>query len=175
MRACSYFVSARSSVAASTSSLQVCILQQQQHNVISSPSNFRNPASSRMTVQGVKRAREDTLDHATARDTSDAFEVPDPDVSGAAGKQQQPTSSAADAARRVSQRLKQIEFGKSTLGYDAYRRLVPLAKRVPGRDPVTPDAHSAMPKRAFDAARKAWRRQLHTYDPPEEDEEKAPP
>jgi hypothetical protein len=140
-----------------------------------------------MAVQGAKRVREDAGDDAevhvasAARDFTSSFEVHDADEpsgkqhapsadGGAAGKQQAP--GGADAARRASQRLKQIEYGKSTLGYDAYRALVPLEARVPGRGdhPVTPDAHSAMSKRAFDAALKAWRRQLHKYDPPDVDE-----
>jgi hypothetical protein len=141
-----------------------------------------------MAVQGAKRVREDAGDEdakehvaSAARDFTSAFEVdadepggkqhaPSSLDGGAAGKQQAP--GGADAARRASQRLKQIEYGKSTLGYDAYRSMVPLEARVPGRGdhPVTPDAHSAMSKRAFDAALKAWRRQLHKYDPPDVDE-----
>ena len=64
-------------------------------------------------------------------------------------------------AHRIQQRLKQIEYGKNTLGYERYRR----EARKRGRDgPKTPDVHEKISKRAFDGKVKAWRRALHDWE-----------
>ena len=34
-----------------------------------------------------------------------------------------------------------------------------------GKDPMTPDVHDAVSKRAFDGRIRVWRRQLHQYSP----------
>ena len=34
-----------------------------------------------------------------------------------------------------------------------------------GKDPMTPDVHDAVSKRAFDGRIRVWRRQLHLYSP----------
>jgi hypothetical protein len=60
--------------------------------------------------------------------------------------------------------LKQIEFGKNTLGYARYRELVPLHERT-SQHPSTPPADGALPKRRFDGLVRSWRRALHAYDP----------
>mmetsp|Transcript_38144 Transcript_38144/g.107796 ORF Transcript_38144/g.107796 Transcript_38144/m.107796 type:complete len:294 (+) Transcript_38144:304-1185(+) len=77
---------------------------------------------------------------------------------------------------RIAQRQRQIDFGKNTRGYVRYRQLVPKAsRRMAGRrpvDPVTPDVTQICSKRAFDGQIKQWRRMLHQFDPPaDEDEE----
>lgn len=68
--------------------------------------------------------------------------------------------------RRLSQRRKEISYGKNTLGYDRYTRLVPKARRKPGH-PRTPDPTLKVSKRQFDGLVRAWRRKLHDWDPPE--------
>ncbi|KAH8053142.1 hypothetical protein JL722_9809 [Aureococcus anophagefferens] len=52
-------------------------------------------------------------------------------------------------ARRLSQRRKEITYGKNTLGYDRYTRLVPKEKRS-RQDPRTPDVTGKYSKRQFD-------------------------
>jgi hypothetical protein len=49
----------------------------------------------------------------------------------------------------------------------SYPRLpgVTRAKRVRGQDPVTPDVHAPISKRAFDGRVRVWRRALHRWDP----------
>lgn len=69
--------------------------------------------------------------------------------------------------RVLQQRQKQIDFGKNTLGYDRYVQTVPKNKRSKG-EPRTPDKYKKMSKRCWDGIVKAWRRQLHSYDPPKE-------
>eukprot|EP00873_Tetraselmis_striata_P033200 jgi/Tetstr1/453464/TSEL_040445.t1 len=76
---------------------------------------------------------------------------------------------------RLAQRQKQVDYGKNTRGYMRYRQMVPLrARRRRGRlplDPVTPDIHQLCSKRAFEGLVKKWRRMLHEYDPPKDEDE----
>lgn len=66
--------------------------------------------------------------------------------------------------RRLEQRQKQVEYGKNTIGYDRYISLVPKHARKKG-DPVTPDRNLKCSKRCWDGLVRAWRRNLHVYDP----------
>ncbi|KAK3249189.1 hypothetical protein CYMTET_41371 [Cymbomonas tetramitiformis] len=77
-------------------------------------------------------------------------------------------------AHRLSQRSKQIEFGKNTLGYSRYCKLVPRSSRRKP-NPRTPDVHQVCSKRSWDGQVKKWRRALHQYDPPVEDGEEEIP
>jgi hypothetical protein len=73
--------------------------------------------------------------------------------------------------RRLSQRRKEIAYGKNTLGYERYLRLVPKEKRRHPRDhPPTPDPTRKYSKRQFDGIVRAWRRKLHDWDPPKTEE-----
>jgi hypothetical protein len=67
---------------------------------------------------------------------------------------------------KIQSRLKQIQFGKNTIGYDNYTAAVPRRKRYLGGDqhPRTPDAYEILSKRAFDGKIKVWRRALHRWD-----------
>lgn len=65
---------------------------------------------------------------------------------------------------RISQRLKQIEYGKNTIGYYKYSRAVSRDSRRRGLDPETPDARQACSKRSFDGQVRKWRRALHAWD-----------
>ncbi|KAJ7556500.1 hypothetical protein O6H91_05G086200 [Diphasiastrum complanatum] len=76
-------------------------------------------------------------------------------------------------AHRVNQRLRQINFGKNTLGYERYIDLVPRHKRVKS-DPHTPDIHQVCSKRSWDGQVSKWRRSLHFYDPPVQEDEEFP-
>lgn len=71
---------------------------------------------------------------------------------------------------RLSQRHKQIEFGKNTLGYERYIELIPRLKRK-SKDPHTPNPKQVCSKRSWDGQIRKWRRLLHNYDPPVEDGE----
>jgi hypothetical protein len=66
---------------------------------------------------------------------------------------------------RIAARLKQVAFGKNTVGYDNYVAAVPREKRGGYQEhPRTPDAYEAQSKRAFDGKVKAWRRGIHRWD-----------
>ena len=71
---------------------------------------------------------------------------------------------------KLKQRQRQIDYGKNTLGYARYLELVDKSARKAG-DIWTPDIHASMSKRAFDGCVRKWRRLLHAYDPPVEDDE----
>ena len=64
---------------------------------------------------------------------------------------------------KILQRRKQIDYGKNTMGYERYIKLVPRNERRKS-DPQTPNVYSAASKRAFDGIVKKWRRALHKYD-----------
>jgi len=64
---------------------------------------------------------------------------------------------------RLFQRQKQIDYGKNTVGYEKYIKIIPKSSRRLS-DPQTPNIHSSTSKRAFDGAVKKWRRALHKYD-----------
>jgi hypothetical protein len=66
---------------------------------------------------------------------------------------------------RLSQRQKQIDFGKNTVGYQTYIQLVPKNQRKRG-DPKTPNKYQVCSKRSWDGQVRKWRRMLHKYDPP---------
>lgn len=53
-------------------------------------------------------------------------------------------------AHRLEQRQKQLDFGRNTLGYQAYVKTVPKTRRRKFLDPETPDIHQACSKRAWD-------------------------
>jgi len=69
-------------------------------------------------------------------------------------------------AHKIEQRLKQIQYGYNTAGYDRYLQLVPKEKRQ-GYDihPRTPDAYLEQSKRKWDGRVQKWRRELHKWDP----------
>ncbi|DBB09146.1 TPA: hypothetical protein ACH3X3_007752 [Trebouxia sp. C0006] len=75
---------------------------------------------------------------------------------------------------RIAQRQKQIDYGKNTLGYQRYTEEVPryLRRKISTRiskHPETPDVTQICSKRSFDGQAKKWRRQLHLWDPEEEE------
>lgn len=72
--------------------------------------------------------------------------------------------------RRLEQRRKEIRYGKNTLGYDRYTRLVSKQARKRG-DPRTPDVTMKVSKRQFDGIVRDWRRKLHQWDPPQSEEQ----
>ncbi len=89
---------------------------------------------------------------------------------------------------RLTQRQKQIDFGKNTIGYQKYIQTVPRFvlfyiinysltittcsrwERNPSH-PVTPDKHKAASTRAWQGQIRVWRRALHKFDPPSKHED----
>lgn len=72
------------------------------------------------------------------------------------------------ADRRLQQRLKQVAFGKSTVGYQCYTEQVPHGMRDPDNPdhPTTPRIDYPCSKRMWDRGLRQWRRSLHRWDPP---------
>ena len=71
---------------------------------------------------------------------------------------------------RVSQRQRQIDFGKNTIGYQRYLEQYPNKSKRPRNLPRTPDVHKKCSKRAFDGQVRSWRRKLHEWDLPERED-----
>lgn len=67
---------------------------------------------------------------------------------------------------RISQRQRQIDFGKNTIGYQRYLEQCPKHTRSKGL-PRTPDVYQKCSKRAFDGQVRKWRRRLHEWDLPD--------
>jgi hypothetical protein len=67
---------------------------------------------------------------------------------------------------RLSQRQKQVDLGKNTLGYQNYAEKIPrqVRQRFNPIHPLTPDIKDGCSKRCFDGKIKAWRRALHFWD-----------
>ena len=66
----------------------------------------------------------------------------------------------------VHRRQKQIDYGKNTIGYRNYCRLVPKASR--GKKHLhTPDKYLKYSRRSWDQQIRMWRLKIHEWDPPE--------
>jgi len=65
---------------------------------------------------------------------------------------------------QISKRVKQLAFGKNTVGYINYRNVIGMSNRVKGKHMWTPDPKERISKRRFQGKLKYWRRFLHTYD-----------
>lgn len=63
---------------------------------------------------------------------------------------------------RISQREKQISYGKNTLAYDTLVQNVPRHRRT-RQHPCTPESKQKCSKRSFDGQVKKWRRMLHAF------------
>ncbi len=68
-------------------------------------------------------------------------------------------------SRRLSQRGKQIQYGKSTLGYRMCRIVSATEEDAPADLPKTPKEGQKCSKRCWDAQVREWRVKLHAYDP----------
>jgi hypothetical protein len=65
--------------------------------------------------------------------------------------------------RKLTQRQKQIEFGKNTISYARFSKAVRKRDRS-FKDPWTPDISMPDSKRCFDGKVKEWRRRLHRWE-----------
>ncbi len=68
-------------------------------------------------------------------------------------------------SRRLGQRGKQIQYGKSTLGYRLCRIVSATEEDAPADLPRTPKEGQKCSKRCWDAQVREWRVKLHGYDP----------
>lgn len=65
-------------------------------------------------------------------------------------------------AHRVSQRQKQIDYGKNTIAYDRFAAVKPREQRVRG-DPMTPIAKQKCSKRSFAGQVTSWKKKVYDF------------
>eukprot|EP01083_Nonionella_stella_P271031 918086_1 len=88
-----------------------------------------------------------------------------PDIKNVLENIRQPNA-RHDQVWRIVCRERQLQLGKSTVGYQNFRRVVPHHLHVHGtlERPSTPKAHRLNSKRAWDVLIHRWRRALHEFD-----------
>jgi len=133
------------------------------------PSKHRGGRSAKYPVKGGKVLSDNQKDHIKDNEAHlvESESESEKDQALSSDNSDGKDGSLLSEQRRLSQRQKQIDLGKQTLGYDCYIQAVPRRRREKGnqRHPRTPNIHTIRSKRSWDGIVRKWRRQLHLWDP----------
>ncbi|XP_012281388.1 histone RNA hairpin-binding protein isoform X1 [Orussus abietinus] len=127
-------------------------------------SNVKNIPERRITAR--KRFREESVETQGEKMTRNRCNSSSSSSTTSSGNGKKNVEYETDPAV-LARRQKEIDYGKNTIGYERYIQTVPKNERAK-EHPKTPPKYAKYSRRGWDGMVKLWRKQLHNWDPPEE-------